>query len=154
VLFSVYTNLAKKHKYAIAFDDPEYINVSNTLHAFRDLSVQSPHCFIRITAPFKNRGVAQVLTNLGGDFCRIDSSRNPAEPPDDILKGSVDNGIVIHMAKEPQTRDGFVVEMGNVFAVRRSYDLPPGSPPDLIWIQIGRGYPFKKDDGSSGDTDI
>jgi hypothetical protein len=54
------------------------------------------------------------------------------------------------MANEPQARDGFVIDLKNIFSVKRTYDLPPGSPPDLIWIQIGRGYPFRKDDGRSG----
>src|SRR5262249_6400575 len=128
-----------------------YINVYNTLGAFQSLAVASPKCSVRITAPFENRVAAEALYSLGSHFCKVDRvNPNPIDPPDDILKGSVNNGVVIHMAKEPQIRDGFITGMGNVFSVKRTYDLPPGSPPDLIWVQVGRGYPFKKDDGSSG----
>jgi hypothetical protein len=154
VLTSAYFNVTpNKHKYAIDPADPQYYNVSNTLGAFQSLSIAAPKCFVRVTAPFENRGVATALNNLGGFFCRMDKPPSPSEPQDDVLKGAVDNGIVIHMAKEPQTRDGFITGLRNAFSVKRTYDLPPGSPPDLIWIQIGRGYPFKRDDGSSGIQD-
>ena len=128
-----------------------YINVSNTLGAFQTLTTSSPTCFVRVTAPFENRGIREVLNRLAVVYCKIDKPPDPAGPQEDVLKGSVDNGIVIHMAKEPQIRDGFIAEMGNAFAVKRTYGLPPGSPPNLVWIQIGRGYPFKGDDGSSGE---
>jgi len=94
--------------------------------------------------------VARIIVNLAGNFCNVDMVYNPTGPQDEILKGSVDNAIVIHMAKEPSRRDGFVSAMGNVFSVRRDYDLPPGSPSDLVWIQIGRGYPWRKDNGKPG----
>jgi hypothetical protein len=44
----------------------------------------------------------------------------------------------------------FMNDMGNVFSVRRKYELPPGSPDGLIWLQIGRGYPWRKDSGEAG----
>jgi hypothetical protein len=150
-LTAVYFNLApKKHKYAIDPTDMNYINASNTLGAFQTLATASPTCFVRVTAPFENRGIRDVLNRLAVVYCKIDKPPDPAGPQEDVLKGSVNNGIVIHMAKEPQIRDGFITDMGSAFSVRRTYDLPPGSPPDLVWIQIGRGYPFKRDDGSSG----
>jgi hypothetical protein len=150
-LTSVYFNLApKKHKYAIDPTDMNYINASNTLGAFQTLATSSPTCFVRVTAPFENRGIRDVLNRLAVVYCKIDKQPDPAGLQEDVLKGSVDNGIVIHMAKEPQIRDGFITEMRSAFSVRRTYELPPGSPPDLIWIQVGRGYPFKRDDGRSG----
>jgi hypothetical protein len=149
---SVYLNLTpKKHRYAIDPNDPQYYNVSNTLGAFQTLASTSPACLVRVTAPFENRGIGDALSRLGAVYCKLDNAPpNPAEPQQDVLKGAVDNGVVIHMAKEPQPRDGFVIDLRNIFSVKRTYDLPPGSPPDLIWIQIGRGYPFRKDDGRSG----
>ena len=100
-LASIYFNLTpQKHRYAIDGADPNYINVYNTLGAFRALAVAEPKCSVRITAPFENRNAAQVLYSLGVYFCKIDKvDFNPAVPHDDILKGAVDNGIVIHMAQ-------------------------------------------------------
>jgi hypothetical protein len=150
-LRSVYLNLTpKKHRYAIDPDDPQYYNVSNTLGAFQTLASASPACLVRVTAPFENRGIGGVLSRLVAVYCKMDNAPNAAEPQQDVLEGAVDNGVVIHMAKEPQARDGFVIELGNIFSIKRTYDLPPSSPPDLIWIQIGRGYPFRRDDGRSG----
>ncbi len=68
----------------------------------------------------------------------------------------MDDAIVVHMAKEGGSKEGspreltFMNDMGNVFSVRRKYELPPGSPDGLIWLQIGRGYPWRKDSGEAG----
>jgi hypothetical protein len=70
---------------------------------------------------------------------------NPGDPQDEILRGALDNAVVVHMVKEPAQRDGFITELGNVFSVQRTYEVPPGSPPELVWIQIGHGYPWRKE---------
>jgi hypothetical protein len=136
--------IPKTDSYAISTNDPQYPSVTNALHAFRFLASQSPNCTIRLTAPPENRNVAQVLSNFAGDFCKLDWNYNPADPQDEILRGAVDNMVVVHMAKEPPQRDGFITELGNVFSVQRTYELPPGSPPEFVWIQVGHGSPWRK----------
>ena len=111
------------------------------------MAVATPNCTVRVTAPFENRQVDFALRQLGAFYCKFEPAPDPAMQQEEVLKGAVNNGIVIHMAKNPQTRDAFVTAMHNLFSVKRVYDLPHGSQPDLIWIQIGRGYPFRKDDG-------
>jgi hypothetical protein len=68
----------------------------------------------------------------------------------EVLAGSLDDTVVVHVSKQPSAKDGFVPELGNVFSIRLKHDLPTGSPPDLVWIQIGRGYPWRKESGEPG----
>jgi hypothetical protein len=127
----------KKNEYRISDQDPSYFNTTNTLHAFKFLASHSPNCSIRVTAPPENMEVARIIVNLAGNFCKTDLLYDPSGPQEEIIKGSVDNAIMIHMAKEPSTRDGFVSEMGNVFSVRRTFDVPSGSPPESVGSNEG-----------------
>jgi hypothetical protein len=132
---------AKKESPFSISPDNEYASISNTIQAFRYLSPQ--------LAPRENKQVAAVLFNLGSTFCRVDWLDNPTAPEEEVLRGSVRDALLIHMAKDPP-RDGFLVALGNTFTVRRSYELPAGSPDGLVWIQIGQGAPWRKDPTKSG----
>jgi len=61
----------------------------------------------------------------------------------------VKDAVLIHMPKDP-VRDGFVVALGNSFSVRRSYDIPAGSPDRFVWLQIGQGSPWREDPPKAG----
>jgi hypothetical protein len=142
-----------KHRYALSTQDSQYPGFANTLHVFKNLSASTPNkkCLIRLTAPQENREVLAILQQFASDFCDVETSYNPAAPNEEILNGSVNDAIVVHMAKEGSPRElTFMNDMGNVFSVKRRYDLPPGSPDGLIWLQIGRGYPWRKDGGEAG----
>jgi hypothetical protein len=139
-----------ENPFAISFNN-EYASISNTVQAFRFLMPQQIRdCSVRITAPRENRQVAQVLASLGATFCRVDAPYDPAEPDDEALRGALKDAILIHMKKTVPDRAAFVVALGNVFSVRRTYDLPSGSPDELVWIQIGEGNPWRKDPTKPG----
>ena len=91
-----------------------------------------------------------MLASLGATFCRVDAPYDPAEPDDEALRGALKDAILIHMKKTVPDRAAFVVALGNVFSVRRTYDLPSGSPDELVWIQIGEGNPWRKDPTKPG----
>jgi len=130
--------------------DNEFASISNTMQAFRLLMPQqSKACWVRITAPKENKQVASILSNIGSTFCRVDWLDDPTAPEEEVLRGSVRDALLIHMAKDP-LRDGFVVALGNAFTVRRSYELPAGSPDGLVWIQIGQGALWRKDPTKPG----
>ncbi len=147
-----------RHRYALSTQDSQYPGFTNTLHVFKNLSALTPNkkCLIRLTAPQENREVLSILRDFAGDFCDVETPYNSAAPVEEILDGSVNDAIVVHMANEGSSKEGspreltFMNDMGNVFSVRRKYDLPPGSPDGLIWLQIGRGYPWRKDGGEAG----
>jgi len=148
-LASIYLNIGSvKHKYTIDPRDPQFSNISNTLGAFQTLKQADLKCAVRVTAPFENRNTAEALRHLGRFFCTVEPESDPSQPQEDVLRDAVTNGIVIHMAKDQQ-RDGFVTEMGNVFSIKRTFEMPANSSANLVWIQIGHGYPFKNDDWSS-----
>ena len=137
-------------QFAISFDN-EYASISNIVQAFRMLMPQqSKMCWAKITAPRENRQIAQVLSSLGATFCRVDAPYDPAEPDDEALRGSLKDTILVHMKKTVPDRSSFVTALGNVFSVRRTYDLPSGSPDELVWIQIGQGNPWRKDPTKPG----
>lgn len=136
--------------FAISFDD-EYATIANTVQAFRFLMPQqSQTCWLRITAPRENRQVAQVLANLGATFCRVDAPYDPAEPDDEAVRGSIQDALLIHMKKTSPDRGSFVVALGNAFSVRRTYDLPSQFPKEMVWIQVGKGNPWRKDAAKPG----
>jgi hypothetical protein len=142
--------MPKRHRYEIPYND-EFANLTNAQHAFKSLSVQIPNCIVRLTAPSENRQVVQVLSNIAGDFCKLEEPPNSNNADIDVLAGSEQNAVVVHVTKattsKDEIRDGILGDLQNVLAVRFKHDLPPGSPPGLIWIQVGRGYPWRKDNG-------
>jgi hypothetical protein len=135
--------------FAISVDN-EYASITNTMQAFRFLMPQQTEtCSVRITAPRENIPIAKILDNLASIFCQVDMPYNPYEPDDEVLRGSVKDAILVHMPKDPK-REGLIVALGNSFSVRRSYEMPPGSPNRLVWLQIGQGLPWRKDPTKSG----
>jgi len=144
----------KEHRAAISAQSPDYPSVVNTLNTFFNVQNASPKkkCLVRLTAPPENRELLFVLKSMAKYFCEIQPEQDPAMASEDILKDSVDDFIVVHMAKEitttdPSPRESIVMnELGNVFAVRRTYQMPQGAAPGLIWLQIGRGFPYKRKD--------
>ena len=123
---------------------------TNTVGAFAGLTRNSSHqpnaksrCQIKITTPPDNRAVAESIRAIASDLgCHIFSM--PYDPDEDPetwkeIKRSLPNFIVIHARRTNKYADGFVVGMGNTFHVQRAYNLPPKSPSNLIWLQIGSG---------------
>jgi hypothetical protein len=124
---------------------------TNTLGAFagltRDPRYQpnpSSECQIKITTPrTENREAAMGLRSIASTVgCYV--QQEPYDPDIDPetskeIQQSLPGFVVIHAAKGNDRADGFVVGMGNTFHVRRVYDLPPDSPKNLVWLQIGPG---------------
>lgn len=136
--------------FAISIDN-QYASISNTVQAFETLTPQnSKTCWVRITAPRENRRIVEVLSHLASTFCRVDTPYDPTQPDDEILRGALKDAILVHMKKTIPDRGSFITALGNVFSVRRTYDLPSKSPADLVWIQIGPGNPWRKDPTKPG----
>ena len=130
---------------------------SNTVMAFgylRDLSGRtvdpnSP-CKVKITAPPENEAIKGTLASIASAFnCYVPLSIGTAETNPELraeaFTTALPNVVLIHAAKDNSRSDGFVTAMGNSFHVQRTYDLPPRSPQDLVWVQIGSGSVWRKD---------
>jgi hypothetical protein len=141
--------MPKKHRYAIRMNN-DYVNLTNAQHAFKSLAMARPNCIVRMTSPPENRQAVQILSNLVGDFCKLDVPSKDIDLDNDVLVGSVDDAVIVHIVKQQPAMDGFVSDLGNVLSIRLKHDLPAGSPTELIWMQFGRGYPWRKDTGEAG----
>jgi|HubBroStandDraft_5_1064220.scaffolds.fasta_scaffold56020_2 hypothetical protein len=122
----------------------------NTVGAFGYLTRDPRHqpdmhsdCLIKITTSDENRPVANSLRSIASAAgCYV--VQEPYDPDLDAetlheIKNSTLNFMVIHGSRSNSRADGFLVGMSNTFHVQRAYDLPPNSPPNLLWLQIGPG---------------
>jgi hypothetical protein len=129
---------------------------TNTVQAFMALkdplaSQVQPNglCQVKITAPDQNKGIAQTLNTIATSVgCNIvtlpgDENNNP-DVEREALGGIVDGAVLIHAARNNARAAGFVTAMSNSFKVKRTYDLPAGSLPTLVWVQIGSGDVWRK----------
>jgi hypothetical protein len=92
----------------------------------------------------------QILSNIAGNFCKVELPSQDINLDNDVLAGSVDDAVVVHVEKQPSAKDRFVTSLGNVLSVRLKHDLPSGSAPELVWMQLGHGYVWRKDTGEAG----
>ena len=140
--------MPKRHRHAIPLNN-EYANLTNTQHTFKSLSVQLPNCVLRITAPPENRHVVEVLRNVAGDFCKLEAQPDSNNAEIDMVSGSEADAVLVHLTKpvspKDEIRDGVLGELQNILSIRFKHDMPAGSPPELIWLQVGHGYPWAKD---------
>lgn len=89
--------------------------------------------------------IASLAGNVG---CHLTGPLgNPSLDPDVnalATNGAVAGAVVLHARKENAFANGVITDLGNVLDIRRQYDLPPGSQPDLIWLQFGTGSFWRK----------
>jgi hypothetical protein len=100
-------------------------------------------CQLKITTVPENRAIAQSLHNIATSIgCYVQPEPfNPDLNPQSSkeISMSPSDFITIHSQRENARAEGFVTGMTNSFHVQRAYDLPDGSPNNLVWLQIGPG---------------
>jgi hypothetical protein len=111
-----------------------------------------PNCTVKVTAfdPEKSQ-LAITFTWLlmyghtggqaGRPICKVDTADPP--PADPVQKNRI-KGVVIHWNPDYPQGEGIAKwfdESG--FIVSSSYQLPKGSPKNLIWVDIGPESPWK-----------
>jgi hypothetical protein len=128
---------------------------TNTLQAFGYL-VRDPRrqpnehsdCQIKITADPANRTLAMSIRSIAAAMgCYI--VQEPLDPDNDSeawneIRQSLPGFVVIHAMRGNIRADGFLTGMCNSFHVQRSYNLPAGSPNNLVWLQIGNGSVWRR----------
>jgi hypothetical protein len=132
----------------ITFANPQWPAFVNSVMSFMPLVhpqyyVDSANpCQMKITAPKENRDIAETLAQLASAVgCNVQPLGNLDLDPDvgsEAAKDAVPNVILIHMRRNP-TIDLAPTGLENVFSIRRSYDVPVGSPANFVWLQIGTG---------------
>lgn len=133
------------------YPDNEYSAISNLIGSFGYLrnSPTGNHCLLKMTSPAENIETVNMIASLAANVgCHLtESVGNPSLDPDVnalATKGAIMDAVVLHARKENAFANGVITDLGNVFDMRRQYDLPAGSRPDLIWLQFGTGSFWRK----------
>ena len=106
-------------------------------------------CLVKVSAPPKSelgRTIAWLAQYGGGNgLCTIyEDDRGPPNIDEEIVLQTNETGIVIHSHAESVLAKAvahFFNSSG--FNVKISNRMPPRSPPNLLWIDIGPGSPWK-----------
>jgi hypothetical protein len=137
-----------KNPYVISEEDPALSSITNLVTAFNHLRVPrdtTAPCEVKLTSAQENNFVASVIYNAAvANGCKFEWLKADGLNPDIEKTLGPPGLLVVHMARLPESRNGFVTALTNVFKVKRSYVLPPGSPPDLVWIKIGSGAVWRE----------
>jgi hypothetical protein len=105
-------------------------------------------CLVKVTAPQNSElgNTIRWLVEYGGGkgLCAIYSGDSGPPNVDDPSPQTNEPGIVIHSHADfaPAERIAHFFHSSD-FNVRVSYRMPPQSPPNLLWIDIGPGSPWK-----------
>jgi hypothetical protein len=143
---------ANESPYAIDWGE-QFASVTNTLQAFEFLQnpgearPDSP-CQVKITTVEKRSMIGLILSKLArGAGCRVMPPERPELDPDVLAQasaGATPNAVTVHARRDYARAQGFIVALSNTFTVRRSYDMPPHSAPNLVWLQVGAGPPWRR----------
>ena len=140
--------------YYISSTNPAFGNIANATRAFGQISnpvsvldEQKRPCQIRITAPKSNQELRETLTviavSAGCHVLQLGDSDMEPDLEAETNQGALPDFLLVHMAKDYPER-GFLTMLGNVFAVKRTFALPPTFPKNVVWIQIGNGSPWRR----------
>lgn len=118
-----------------------YSSMINTFNAFEglrgDAGLQKDRCDVIVTAPKENAEVLLIMSTVARSAHCLVEQPNPLTP-DPTEKYAPTSGKVTVHAEEGRG-ESFAVMLSNAFQVNLSHVLPAGSPPGLVWIQIGDG---------------
>jgi hypothetical protein len=101
-------------------------------------------CWVRITASDDNMSLRDLLIHIIGftDKCSI---WNPGTDGEPLLEDTAPAGIAVHRNSDTQPSGYAALKLfyATGFKVSASHVLPAGSPPELFWLEIGRGSPWR-----------
>ena len=105
-------------------------------------------CVLKITAPRENLEIARIMATLAGPFgCVVSGPDNPNFDPEidrQTIEGMVPDTLLVRAPKNNEQASGVITDLANVFTVKRKYEMPEGSPPNMIWFQFGSGSVWRK----------
>jgi hypothetical protein len=118
---------------------------TNTLAGFvdlRGLPNQLDPCVVKVTSPKEDVSIADAFKTMAGLLgCSV------VPPPDPPVLHPVfpKDLILVHADKHNRKAEAFRGALSNTFRVSLNYDLPPGSPSDMVWVEIGTGLIWRQD---------
>lgn len=126
---------------------PAFSNISGLANAFRGWRAtigSSAPCRVEITAPPDARDIALAVGQLSviGSNCPTFGPSSWDTDPDEETKaktGMVPKTVVVHIARGVRGDVNLFNDLQSLFVVKRSYEVPAGSPENLVWLQFGPG---------------
>jgi hypothetical protein len=62
---------------------------------------------------------------------------NSPDEERDTVNGMVPEIIVFHARRDDKAANELYVRLGNYLPLKRSFDVPQGSPQNFVWLQFG-----------------
>lgn len=136
--------------------DPSLESTNNTQKAFIKLNKaigNDPNCLIRITALDDTRKMASDFRTIvasaltaANSKCKVEGPYSFDYNPDmekEAKDGAIPGRILFHAARNQTWADNFFGALDFVVPVKRSFDVPKGSPPAFVWLQFGSGLKWR-----------
>jgi hypothetical protein len=104
-------------------------------------------CLIEVTAPPEAQEMANTVRDMAGMGARCslsgpgDTTSSPERAKHTEI-GMIDGGIVFH-ARKGKDEDAVFDVLKTLLPLKRTYEVPPGSPDHFIWLQFGRDVKWK-----------
>ena len=131
----------------LSVSSPAANNLMYTLQAFREYrgamgGFNPISCQIRLTAPADGSEIASTIAQFSiqvtncNTFGPFPTSDNPDEERDTVT-GMIPEVIVFHSHKNDKAAFTLYDNLSNLLPLKRSYEVPLGSPENYVWLQFG-----------------
>jgi hypothetical protein len=126
---------------------PAANNLMYMLQAFRGYrgmigGFKPTSCHIRVTAPSNAGPIPSAISGFSIQVtnCETYGPMPVGDSPDeerDTLTGMIPGVIVFHSRRGDKAAFALFDNLSNLLPLKRSFDVPKGSPDDFIWLQFG-----------------
>jgi hypothetical protein len=134
------TNILEKRD--VAFDN--MVGIFGAFLLFRQSIGADAPCQINLTAPQESQTMAStisVLVWIAASRCHV-LGPWPLNTPEfeyEATHGMAKDAVVLHMPKGFKNEVAIYDAIGARLRLKRSYEMPLGSPENTIWLQFGTG---------------
>jgi hypothetical protein len=101
-------------------------------------------CQLRVTAPSDSGSIPSTVAAFSiqatncPTFGPMDTNGSPDEERDTVT-GMIPEVIVFHSRRDDRAAFNLYDNLSNLLPLKRSYEIPKGSPENFIWLQFGPG---------------
>jgi hypothetical protein len=134
----------EKKRHSLDTTDPVFPNTIYLLQAFSIYrhALGGAPCQIKVTAPPESQAMANMVAQFSNSvsscntFGPLETRTNP-DVEKETMDGMVPDLIVFHAARNDRAADQLFNGLGNQIQLKRSYEIPAGSPKHFVWLQFG-----------------
>jgi hypothetical protein len=127
-------------------NDPAFGNMVGTVSAFANFRHAIPGppaaCHVKLTAPPESEQMARLISRLAtiGPDCEVYGplpTKASADFEREATTGMVSDMVVFHAARSDGAALNLFESLSALLPLRRSFEIPPGSPSNFVWLQFG-----------------